>query len=80
MSDQAVEGDLWDRYEPRAPCPGRRRSPDGILGYRRLGERTVPSGREVGVAVVAGWVARSEGVYGRYGPWSKIRRWKQAAA
>lgn len=25
------------------------------------------------VAVAVGWVSRSEGVYGRYGPWGRIR-------
>ena len=44
-----------------------------------MDESTVRSGMGEGVAVVVGWVSLSEGVYGRYGPWSGIRRWKQAA-
>jgi len=40
----------------------------------------VPSGKGVGVAVVVGLVSLSEGVCGREGPWSRIRRWRQATA
>lgn len=34
---------------------------------------------EEGVVVVEGWVSPSEGVYGRCGPWSRIRLWMEAA-
>ena len=56
-----------------------RRSLDEVQDGRRLGEQMVQSEMGEGVAVVVGWVSLSEGVYGRYGPWSGIRGWRQAA-
>lgn len=79
MSGRGVGDDLWGHFWRHVQYSEMRRSFDDVQSDRRLGERTVRSGMEEGVVVVVGWVSPSEGVYGRDGPWSRIRGWMEAA-